>query len=288
MTKSWLKYMCYPMLFAICVLSIVASFYWHVNFGLVNVLFLFFCIIYLGLCEHFIPYEKTWNASIKEWFRDGIYLVITMLGGGMAVAAVHALAGIYAAEKSSLPFSLEIIAALIASSLGSYLFHRLSHVQPWLWLVHGVHHVEKKVNVGNNGVNHILDVFGRRLLAQIPLVIFGFSADAIFVVAMFNTLQGYFVHANIDVSLGWLNYILVSPEQHRLHHSKNLDEAGHYSVDISLWDLAFRSFTWKPGRRPLLIGVVNEEKFPVPDDILGSMLNPWRQKIAQSKGKVTT
>lgn len=277
MAKKWLKNLCYPLLFMSCLLSIAASFYWELNVGLVNVVFLIFCIAYLALFEHLIPYEISWQASAKEWRRDGVYLFITMLGGGLAVAAVHAIAANFAPHKSILPLSVEISATLLLSSLGSYVFHRFTHVQPWMWLIHGIHHVEKKVNVGNNGVNHILDVFGRRLLAQLPLIMFGFSEQAIFVVAMFNTLQGYFVHANIDVSLGWFNYLVVSPEQHRLHHSKDLSEAGHYSVDIPLWDMVFRSFTWRKGRRPILIGVVNEKKFMAPDDIVGSMLNPWRQ-----------
>ncbi len=45
----------------------------------------------------------------------------------------------------------------------------------------------------------MLDMFGRRILAQLPLMLLGISQPAIFVVAMFNTMEGYFVHANIDV-----------------------------------------------------------------------------------------
>ncbi len=277
-----LRALCYPFLFLSALATVWATFHWQLNFGTCNILFLVWTIAYLALMEILIPYERAWQPTLKEWLRDGIYLIITMFGGGMAVAAVHGIAAVLSPLKSSFSLWFEIPLALGLSSLGSYIFHRITHVHPWLWLVHGIHHVEPKVNVGNNGVNHVLDVFGRRVLAQLPLIILGLSQPAIFVVAMFNTMQGYFVHANIDVRLGWLNYLLVSPEQHRLHHSENLEEAGHYSVDIPFWDLLLGTFTWRFGRKPKSIGVVNPEKFPLPDEIVAGFLNPWRKRGAKT------
>ena len=86
-----------------------------------------------------------------------------------------------------------------------------------------------KVNVSNNNVNHVVDVFGRRFITQLPLLLVGISQPAIFAASIFTTAQGYFVHANIEVGLGWLNYIVGSPEQHRLHHGTDVKEAGHFS-----------------------------------------------------------
>lgn len=268
----------YPLLLSFAVLACVIGLVYQVKFALINVLFLLGTIAYLALLEHIIPYEPRWQASAAEWRRDGIYLLISMVGGGSAAAAVAAIAALFSPAHSQWPLWLEVLAALGITSLGSYVFHRVGHVHPWLWRVHGIHHVETKVNVGNNGVNHVLDVFGRRFLAQLPMLLIGLSQPAIFIVSIISTVQGYFVHANIDVRLGWLNYLVASPELHRLHHSDNLEEAGHYSADIVIWDLLFGSFTWRPGRVPKAIGVVKPEAFPPPEAIVASFCNPWRSK----------
>lgn len=278
-----LRVLCYPVLLLSALLTIFLAFKFHLKFGLCNILFLFWTLAYLSVMEYLIPYNPKWNPTAREWRRDGIYLVITMIGGGSAVAVVFYIASLVKPINIPIPLGLEILLALGLSSLGSYAFHRYSHVHPWLWLLHGIHHVEEKVNVGNNGVNHILDVFGRRLLAQLPIILLGLSPSALFVVSVFNTLQGYFVHANVNTELGWLNYILVSPEQHRLHHSRDLAEAGHFSADIPLWDILFRSFTWKSGRKPQFIGFSDSDKFPLSDRIFASFLYPFRLKNRNAK-----
>ncbi len=265
----------YPILLLTALLTIFITLHFHLSFGLCGSLFLFWTLFYIAVLEQLIPYDRRWNPTGREWLRDGIYLLLTMIGGGLAVVAVFYIASFRPLAHTALPLMLEIPMALGLSSLGSYVFHRLSHSHPWIWRLHAVHHIEAKVNVGNNGVNHVLDVFGRRLLAQLPMVLLGATPSTLFILGVFNTVQGYFVHGNVDIKFGWLNYILVSPEQHRLHHSKDLSEAGHYSTDIPLWDILFHSFTWKKGRKPKATGVTDSESFPAPDRILASLIYPF-------------
>jgi sterol desaturase/sphingolipid hydroxylase (fatty acid hydroxylase superfamily) len=271
-------YISYPLLLISGIFIIIITFRYNINYSLVSSLFLIFVISYLALMEHLIPYNKSWLASSTEWLRDAIYLFITMLGGGLAVAFINMSSAYLSTPDKSLPLALELAFGLCLSSLGSYIFHRLSHVWPWLWRFHGIHHLDNKVNVGNNGVNHLLDVCGRRLLAQAPFVLLGLSPQAVFILGIFNIIQGYFSHANIQSYLGFFNYIIVGPEQHRLHHSTKLKEAGHFSTDIPLWDLCFKTYTWHPGRIPKKIGVVTPRKFPSPDNIIECLLYPLRYK----------
>lgn len=273
--KSILKILCYPILVASGLTTIYLGVVKGWDKASLNIAFLLYVIISLAFWERLIPHKIQWQITRAEAWRDFIYLLVTMVAGGMAAFLAYFVATKLSFGQSDWPFLLEILLALLLSSFASYTFHRITHVQPWLWMIHGVHHVEAKVNVGNNGVNHFLDVFGRRILAQVPVLALGLSQEAIFIVAIFNTLQGYFVHANIEVSLGFLNYLVVSPEQHRLHHSNSLKEAGHYSVDISLWDLLFGTFTWQPGKKPTGIGVVEPDKFYSPDKIILSHLAPF-------------
>ncbi|NEB71254.1 sterol desaturase family protein, partial [Streptomyces fulvissimus] len=71
----------------------------------------------------------------------------------------------------------------------------------WLWRLHGVHHVPQKVNVANNGVNHVLDIVVAQGAVQLTLALVGFSREAVLAAGLFTAAQGYFVHANIDVRI---------------------------------------------------------------------------------------
>lgn len=278
LTRRVVAKLCYPVLMSVAIIVATLGFSYQLDFGLCNMAFLIFAISYLAVCERIIPYKKEWHPNAKEWGRDGLYLILTMIGGASAVAVVFAIAGVFSPAQPNISLWLEVPAALLLTSLGSYIFHRAGHELPWLWRFHGIHHATHKINVSNNALNHILDVFGRRVLAQLPLILLGLSEPALFIVSLFNIGQGYFSHANVDVKLGKLNYLVGSPEQHRLHHSRDLTEAGHFSVDIPFWDLVFKSYTWKPGKHPKEIGVVNRSSFPESNHIIKNLIHPFRPK----------
>ncbi|MGW2544481.1 sterol desaturase family protein, partial [Kitasatospora sp. NPDC001574] len=247
--------------------------------GRASQLFLVGTIAYLTLLEWLIPYEPEWTPSVREWGWYGIYFVLTMIGGALSQVPVTTLVGWLAPPHPALPLWVEIPVAMLLGSLANYLVHRWCHTNPRLWRLHGVHHVPDKVNVANNGVNHLLDVVLTQGAVQVSLALAGFSAETVFVVGLFVVAQGYFVHANIDVRIGLLNHVLAGPEQHRLHHSVDLAEAGHYGSDLSVWDHAFGSFTWRPGRRPVEVGLQNPADFPATGEVIASHLQAWRRPV---------
>ncbi|MEU2148735.1 sterol desaturase family protein, partial [Streptomyces globisporus] len=234
----------------------------------VSPLFLIGVIAYLALLERLIPYDRNWHPGKDEWRWYGIYFLLTMAGSGLAQLLVALAVGLIAPEEPARHLGAEIPGALLTGSLVSYAVHRLGHQNALLWRLHGVHHVPEKVNVANNGVNHVLDIVLAQSLVQLALALVGFSRPAVLVAGLFVAAQGYFVHANIDVRIGSLNHLLASPEQHRLHHSTDLSEAGHYGSDLSCWDHLFGSFTWRPGREPTAVGLHDPASFPGTGEIL--------------------
>lgn len=281
--RSRLTLAAYPGLWLLGLLTIVLVLRLGLDPGASSFVFLLLTATYLGMLERQIPYEPVWHPSASEWRCYGIYFVLTMVGGASAQAAMLALFSTYAPSRPSvLPVWAEVVLALLLSSLVSYAVHRLAHNHPWLWRLHGVHHAPNKVNVANNGVNHVIDVVLAQFAIQSSVMLLGFSANAVFVAGIFTIAQGYFIHANIDVRLGWLNHILASPEQHRLHHSRDQAEAGHYGSDLSIWDHLFGSFTWYPQRRPAEIGLEDPATFPETPEIVSSQLHPWRLRRPQA------
>ncbi|BFP50749.1 hypothetical protein SCMC78_05560 [Streptomyces sp. CMC78] len=250
----------------------------------VSPLFLVGVIAYLSLLERLIPYDRNWHPGKDEWRWYGIYFLLTMAGSGLAQLLVALAVGLISPEEPTRHLWVEIPGAVLAGSLVSYLVHRLGHRNALLWRLHGVHHVPEKVNVANNGVNHVLDIVLAQSLVQLTLALVGFSRPAVLVAGLFVAAQGYFVHANIDVRIGPLNHLLASPEQHRLHHSTDLSEAGHYGSDLSCWDHLFGTFTWHPGREPTAVGLQDPTAFPGTGEILAALLHPWPRRPAPGPG----
>ncbi|MFD7967281.1 sterol desaturase family protein [Streptomyces clavifer] len=246
----------------------------------VSPLFLLGVIAYLVLLERLIPYDRKWHPEKREWCFYGIYFLLTMAGSGLAQLLVALAVGLISPAEPTYHLGIEIPGALLTGSLASYLVHRLGHRSPLLWRLHGIHHVPEKVNVANNGVNHVLDIVLAQGLVQLALALVGFSRPAVLVVGLFVAAQGYFVHANIDVRIGPLNHLLASPEQHRLHHSTDLAEAGHYGSDLSCWDHLLGTFTWRPGREPAAVGLHDPAAFPGTGEIFAAFLHPWRRRPA--------
>ncbi|MER5770868.1 sterol desaturase family protein [Streptomyces sp. NPDC001985] len=252
----------------------------------ISPLFLVGVLLYLTALEQLIPHNRDWHPSRREWRWYGAYFLLTMVGSALAQALVTAVVAAVSPAGPPLRLWAEIPGALLLGSLASYLVHRLGHTSPLLWRLHGVHHVPPKVNVANNGVNHVLDIVLAQGVVQLALALAGFSRASVFVVGLFVTAQGYFVHANIDVRIGRLNHFLASPEQHRLHHSTALSEAGHYGSDLSVWDHLFGSYTWRPGREPVAVGLSDPASFPDTGDILAGLLHPVRRPRRTGGGPV--
>ena len=272
-----LRYVAYPLLLAAALATIVVSLRIEARLALVSVCFIPLTIAYLAVLEQIIPYDRSWLPEAWEWRRDGLYYCLTMVSGGLSRAAIAMIGSVVAPLRPSLPLWLEIPLAMLLLSLCSFGFHRLSHHHAWLWKLHGVHHATDKVNVANNSVNQFLDVALHGVASQLPLFLLGLSQPAVFAAGIFKAAQGYGVHANIDVRLGWLGYVLAIPEQHRLHHSVNPRESGHSGADLPIWDRLFSSFTWAPYKAPARVGLEDPGSFPPARSILRNQLHPFRR-----------
>ena len=224
--------------------------------------------------EWAMPYEREWHPNRKEALRDFFYFGlnggmdgVVKLGAAFAVAAVGTW-------DNSLPFAAALPLAIVVADFGGYWLHRWGHLG-WLWKVHGVHHTPDKVNTWNNNTIHFVNSIYSGLGKMLPLALLGFDPAVIIIAAYVTTIQSYAVHANIDVELGWLGYLIMGPAHHRLHHSTVVEEAGNFASAITVWDIAFGTFVYEPGRAPETVGVESPESFPSPMNVLRNQLHPF-------------
>jgi len=76
-----------------------------------------------------------------------------------------------------------------------------------------------------------------------PLPFLGFKPlDILFIYAA-TQIWGIFVHTQLIKKMGWLEYILVTPSHHRVHHASNpkyLDK--NMGMFLIVWDKLFGTF----------------------------------------------
>lgn len=268
------RYLTYPALLG----ANAALVAWAVGTGAsleaVTTVGLIFTIAVLFALEWVMPYEPEWHPSFKEAVRDFVYFglnggmdAIVKLGVAFAVAAIGAW-------DNALPFGMALPLGILIADFGGYWFHRWGH-HGWLWKVHGVHHTPDKVNTWNNNTIHFLNSIYSGAAKTLPLALLGFDPAVIIIAAYVTTIQSYAVHANIDVELDWLGYLIMGPSHHRLHHSTVMEEAGNFASAVTVWDVVFGTFVYGPGRAPERVGVVKPETFPSPMDVVRNQLHPF-------------
>jgi len=77
----------------------------------------------------------------------------------------------------------------------------------------------------------------------LPLAFIGFSPRLFSIHVQFNTLYQFWIHTKLVPKLGWFEYILNTPSQHRVHHGRNpycIDK--NYAATLSIWDRMFGTF----------------------------------------------
>ncbi|QKJ28840.1 sterol desaturase family protein [Mucilaginibacter mali] len=148
------------------------------------------------------------------------------------------------------PVAVQVLFFLITHDLYIYLFHRFQHANKFFWRIHEAHHSGKQVDFLSGSRSHIMEIVINQTIEFAPIILLGADPVVIPVKAMLDAMFGLFIHANINVKLGKLKYIINSPELHLWHHA-NYQEVFHanFSTKFAIWDHLFGT-VYDPGHAP--------------------------------------
>jgi sterol desaturase/sphingolipid hydroxylase (fatty acid hydroxylase superfamily) len=137
-----------------------------------------------------------------------------------------------------------------------YWFHFASHRVRWLWATHAVHHSATRFNLSAairlGWTGQLTGAFAFFL----PLAWLGFHPLAIAFVIAVGLLYQFFLHTAASVSLGPLEWVLNTPNHHRVHHASNdacLDK--NYGSVLIVFDRLFGTFAVAPQQEALRFGL---------------------------------
>jgi len=203
------------------------------------------------------------NAGIDLGFRV-VYMVI------LNYFYVHALITIQGAI-------LYWFALLILEDFLYYWLHRFDHEIRLFWAVHVTHHSSQKFNFTVGFRSSVFQPL-YRFLYFIPLALLGFRpVDILFIYAV-TQIWGIFVHTELIHKMGWLEYFMVTPSHHRVHHGSNpkyLDK--NMGMFLIIWDKLFGTFQPElpaESYQPITYGLTKNIENPGP---LSIVFHEWKQ-----------
>src|SRR5579871_3604560 len=131
---------------------------------------------------------------------------------------------------------------VIAEDFLYYWLHRFDHEIRLFWAVHVTHHSSEHMNFTVGFRSSVFQPL-YRFIYFIPLAFCGFKALDIVFIHSATQIWGIFVHTELVKKMGWLEYILVTPSHHRVHHASNpkyLDK--NMGMFLVIWDQLFGTF----------------------------------------------
>jgi sterol desaturase/sphingolipid hydroxylase (fatty acid hydroxylase superfamily) len=244
-------------------------------------------ILAIAASEWVWPYERAWLRSHGDVMTDVLHAslsdhVVKQLVRALTQGGTVLVAGALAARlggglwPAQWPLAVQLGLALLVAELVQYWLHRLEHRWDGLWRFHATHHSAPRLYWLNAARLHPVDATLLYLTSFTILIVLGCPEIVLALFAVFDAVFGVIQHSNIRLALGPLSWILSTPELHRWHHSRVLEEANaNYGSNLIVWDLVFGTYFLPADRRPPTdIGVAEMPSFP--QDYWGQILSPLR------------
>jgi len=239
----------------------------------------------ITLLEKLTPYKSDWRPNKNDVTNDISYMVIIQVILPRFLSFIIAMTFLDTLQNQELtmnsiwphewPIILQAILMMLTAEFMRYWLHRLSHNWSPLWKLHAVHHSPHKLYWINVGRFHPLEKILQYLFDTLPFIFLGVSENVLAVYFVFYAINGFFQHCNIELRLGFFNYIISGPELHRWHHSKLIEESNNnYGNNLIIWDLIFATRYLPKDRIVNDLGLINRD---YPMSMIDQLLSPFKK-----------
>lgn len=153
------------------------------------------------------------------------------------------------------------IVTFILLDFANYWSHRFEHKINLFWNRHIIHHSSEEFNLACALRQPISSIVGIFFFLYIPLAIVGVSPKVVAVLAPIHLFAQFWYHTRLIGKLGFLEYIIVTPSHHRVHHAINdeyIDK--NYAPIFILWDRFFGTFQEELDEVPAVYGIKKPAK----------------------------
>lgn len=200
------------------------------------------------------------NHQYNKWKHAGvnIFFTITTIIVNFAFALLIVYASRWAIAQHfgllqwvAVPFWAQLIVGLLVLDfVGAYLIHLIQHKVKWMWKFHMVHHADTHVDTTTANRHHPVESVFRAVFAVLAVLVCGSPMWLVMLYQSLSVLLSQFNHANIRLPR-WLdkglNFIIVSPDMHKVHHHYIRPETDtNYGNIFPYWDWLFGTYSSTP------------------------------------------
>ena len=236
---------------------------------LLNIGIIISAALILVVLERKIPYNKGQKFLREGFFNDFILynFVQSFILGIIISYIIQFIDSSTGLSKFRLlanwPIWLQLVFFIITHDIYIYWFHRLQHRNKFLWRLHEAHHSTKEVDWLSGVRSHSLEILINQTIEFAPIILLGASPETAVYKGTVSAVWGMYIHSNIDIRSGWLQYIINGPEMHRWHHSDDNKQAHNknFSTKLAVWDWIFKTAYFPVNKKARIYGLSSLE-FP--------------------------
>jgi sterol desaturase/sphingolipid hydroxylase (fatty acid hydroxylase superfamily) len=206
---------------------------------------------------YFIKDQKHKVMDSVSSISSGLTNIIKdSLGIGLVLVSYPFLFDILAITQIQNTWITWVIAFVIIDFAG-YWNHRLSHKINFFWNQHVIHHSSEEFNLACALRQSISNLLGYYPILLFPAALLGVPYEIIAILAPVHLFAQFWYHTQHIGKMGWLEYIIVTPSQHRVHHAINPEYIDKNLGQIfSVWDRMFGTYQEELDSVPPQYGVL--------------------------------
>jgi sterol desaturase/sphingolipid hydroxylase (fatty acid hydroxylase superfamily) len=222
-----------------------------------------------------------WPANLGVSVLDSIAVRLLLPLGAVGFASFCAARGWGLLNAGTTMQYFTLIISIFALDLAIYFQHVMFHAVPALWRVHRTHHSDLDFDVTTGVRFHPIEIVVSMGIKCAAIAALGAPAAGVMAFEVMLNASSMFNHGNVAIPLvadKMIRSLIVTPDMHRVHHSKVVHETNsNFGFNLSWWDRLFGTYRAEPaaGQLGMTIGI---EEFSEPRELeLGRiLLQPWR------------
>jgi alkylglycerol monooxygenase len=201
-----------------------------------------------------------WMDAISSSYSGITFMMRLLLGFGITIVSYEYMVEHLAIIHLKTTWVTYVVTFVVLDFQG-YWAHRLVHEINVFWNRHLIHHSSEEYNLAvalRQSISDFVQIF---FFISIPAALLGLPPAVIATVLPIFTFAQYWYHTRQIGKLGILEYIIVTPSHHRVHHAMNpiyLDK--NYSAIFIVWDKLFGTFQKELENEPPVFGITRPSR----------------------------
>lgn len=212
----------------------------------------FFSVLTLLLVWQALALRSPLPKWRQRWWHNGLLLVIGALCVRLFQPVLFAIIAALSPQNFFLdflawPFWTTLLIGVLLLDCLIYWQHRLFHQVPLLWRLHRVHHTDTELDTSSAVRFHPVEIILSLIIKASVIWLLGIPFEVVIVFDILLNASAMFNHTNVRLPSRLetgLKKIFVTPDMHRIHHSRiNAEANSNYGFCLSIWDRLFASYT---------------------------------------------